>query len=259
MPMPLILLALVAVLAACASPAPPSASAVSIAPQPARSSQPPVGEADPLAPPLAFLRYSCDGHPFALDLLSAPAQAEFEDHLSAAAFRAFLASGEARHLVPARGWYLAGRDLRTASYVAGVEGDPPFASVNLEIRATGWEVVGYGECRPQLALEGMNPVIFEFADEIPGPDATQIEVEASELSCASGRPVGARLQPAQIIETPPAVYVLLTATTQAREQDCPGHRSTSVTLVLSAPLGDRQLLDVGVFPFHNPAEPWPPG
>jgi hypothetical protein len=249
---------LAVVVVACGSPAPLPAVSASVAPQTTQGSVPP-GEADPLDPTLAFLRYSCDGHPFALDLLSAPGRAEFEDHLSATALRAFLASGEARHLVPASGWYLAGRDVRTASYVAGVDGDPPFASIDFEIGATGWKVVGYGGCWPKLALEGLNPVMFEFGDVIPGPEATQIEVDATEISCASGRPMGARLRPAQIAETPAAVYVLLTATTQAREQDCPGHPSTRVSLELSTPLGNRPVVDVAVFPFHNPSEPWPRG
>lgn len=244
----------------------PSTSEGPASPPPSPSASPstppsssPIAEPEPLDPALAFLRYTCDGHPFALGLLALPGQAELEAHPSADALRAFLASGEAADLVPIGGWYLAGRDERTASYVAAMAGDPPFAEVQLALGDGGWQVVGYGQCRPMLALEGQNPVMFEFADDRPGPGDRQVEVLATELSCAGGRPTGARLRPARIIETPAAVYVLLTAATQPGGHDCPGNPSTRVTLVLTAPLGNRPVLDVAVFPFHDPAEPWPPG
>jgi hypothetical protein len=218
---------------------------------------PPLLDPDLLDPALAFLRYSCGGLPFGLDLFAVPGRAELEDHPSADALRTFLAGGEASDLVPIGGWHLAGRDAESASYVAQVAGDPPFASIGVSFRDGDWQVEDYGQCRPEVAMEGLNAATFRFVGDAPGPDATRLAVDVTEGACAGGRPMGARLRPPTVVETATFVYVLFAATSQDGAQDCQGNPATRVTLELSASIGDRRLLDVAVFPFHDPATDWP--
>ncbi|HEY7524942.1 MAG TPA: hypothetical protein VH720_14930 [Candidatus Limnocylindrales bacterium] len=219
-------------------------------------SAPPL-DPDPLDPRLTFLRYGCDGHPFGLDLFAVPGRAELEDHPSAEALRTFLAGGEAADLVPIGGWHLAGRDAESASYVAQVAGDPPFASIGASLRDGTWTVEDYGQCRPMVAMEGLNAATFRFVGDAPGPDATRLELDVTEIACAGGRPMGTRLRPATVIETEGFVGLLFTAVTQAGGQDCQGNPATRVTVELGAPVGERRVLDLAVFPFHDPATDWP--
>jgi len=236
--------------------APPGASAPSPSSPETASAPPPhngqLGQ-------LADLRYTCGGHPFGFDALTGPGNAELEAHPTADALRAFLAGGEARDLVPNTGWHLAGRDARTASYVALAAGDPPFAEVQLELDAGAWKVVGFGQCRPTLDLEGLNAALFQYAGPPPGPGDRRFDVLVTEIECAGGRPMGARLQRPQIAVTPDAVYVVFTVVAQAGAHDCPSNPSTRVTVELPEPLGERPVRDAAVFPFHDPAEDWPPG
>jgi hypothetical protein len=258
-----VVIVLLVSMAGCAGPpastAAPGASTLPAGPGQTTVSQGarPPGEPNPLDPALAFLRYSCGGHPFGLDLLAVPGQAELEDHPSAEALRMFLAGGDASDLVPIGGWHLAGRDAERASYVAQVAGDPPFASIDLAFRDGTWQVDGYGQCRPMLVMEGLNPATFQFVGDVPGPEATRVDVDVTETACAGGRPMGARLRPATVIETDAFVYLLFTATSQDGGQDCPGNPATRVTVELRAPVGDRTVMDVAVFPFHDPSTPWP--
>lgn len=258
-----ILVALLLSMAGCAGPsvsnsAPvPSATPSGPSQAPTSQSPQPPGEPNPLDPALAFLRYSCGGHPFGLDLLAAPGQAELENHPSAEALRQFLAGGAASDLVPIGGWHLAGRDTLRASYVAQVAGDPPFASIDLSFRDGSWHVDGYGQCRPMFEREGLNPATFQFVDGPPEPDATRMELDVTEVACASGRPMGARLQRPTVVENDSFVYLLFVAKSQDGGQDCPSNPATRVTVELRAPVGARTVLDVAVFPFHDPSTPWP--
>jgi hypothetical protein len=236
-------------LGGCAAPAPPVTPSGSAGPQP-----------EPVDPGLAGVRFSCSGHPFGLALLDEPGTAELEDHPSAEALRQFLAQPNAEaDILPASGWHLAGRDAERASYVAAGPGDPPFVEAQLEIHPAGWKVAGWGQCRPQIALDGLGAATFQFAGRPPGPDTERFDVLVTEMACAGGRPPGVRLLPPQIAKTTDAIFVLFTVRSQAGDLNCPSNPSTQVAIELGEAVGSRRVLDAAVFPFHDPAEPWPPG
>jgi len=205
--------------------------------------------------------YTCGGDPFTLDLFTLPGVAELDPHPSAGALRALLAGPDMEtDFLPDSGWYLAGRDATRASFVAPVAGDPPFVEAVIENGPDGWRPAGWGQCRPRLALDGLSAAtwILDPAEAVPGPETTTFTALVTETDCASGRPPGDRLQPPEVFYGTEEVVVIFAVRPQAGNQDCQGNPSTAVTVELSEPLGERRLLDGGVFPLHDPAEPWPP-
>lgn len=77
----------------------------------------------------------------------------------------------------------------------------------------------------------------------PDADATTLVLEATERECASGRPMGDRLNEPEVTLTDEAVLILLTAQRLDGDQDCPGNPSQRVEIQLPEPLGQRELRD----------------
>lgn len=212
----------------------------------------------------AALRFSCwgDAHPFTPQLLDAPANAELDQHPSARALLAFLeAGGPETDFLPKRGWLLAGRDERSAAFVARVPGDPPFAEAQVALQESGgWRVVGWDQCRPRAVFAGLNGATWTLDPELlpPGPEATQFRALVTETECASGRPSGGRVLPPAIFYGTDEVTVVFAVRPQPGDAfNCQGNPATPVLVVLDEPLGERRLLDGGVFPPHDPTQPWP--
>ena len=77
-----------------------------------------------------------------------------------------------------------------------------------------------------------------------GPDTTTLVLQATERGCASGQPMGDRLNEPGITLTDDAVLILLTAQPpEGDAQDCPGNPSQRVEIDLTEPLGQRELRD----------------
>lgn len=209
------------------------------------------------------VRFSCGGnfHSFSPDLLDQPATAELDSHPSARALVAFLAERQLEtDFLPRRGWLLAGRDDRTASFLAEVAGDPPFAEVQVELQATGWRVVGWGQCRPRAVFQGLNGATWILDPElpVPGPADTEFQALVTETECASGQPSVGRVLPPAIFYDADEVTVIFAVRPLAGDFfDCQGNPATPMLVVLDEALGDRQLLDGGVFPPHDPTQLWP--
>jgi hypothetical protein len=220
----------------------------------------PSAEELPDALVLAEARYSCDGPPgFLPTILDEPATAETEDHPSAVALRAAIAeAGPDIDLLPASGYWLASRDDRVAEYVARVPAgaDPPFVSATLENQGAAWKLAGWGQCRPQLVLEGLSLATWVLDPDAPAPQPGTKTFHAlvTERECTSGQPMGARLRPPSVTYGRDSVFVVFAATPQINLgfATCPGNPPARVVVELSEPLGDRRLLDAAFFP---PAEP----
>jgi hypothetical protein len=225
----------------------------------------PTPPADAQPPPAAGgeTRYSCGGPPgFLPSLLDQPANAELEDHPSAAALRAAIAQvGIDIDMLPAQGYWLASRDERTASYLAR---DPRgeedhFISASFERNdAGGWDLGGWGGCRPEIVLDGLNLASWVLDPDAPQPDAaaTTFAALVTERTCTGGQPMGGRLQPPTITYGPDTVVVVFAARPLEGDAfDCPGNPPTRVVVELREPLGQRELLDGGFFPPAEPVEP----
>jgi hypothetical protein len=219
-------------------------------------------DAPPPAAGLGETRYTCTGAPgFLPSLLDQPAIAELEDHPSAVALRAAIAEvGPDIDMLPASGYWLLNRDDRSAEYLArdpaGAESDFVFA--HMENQGAGWTNGGWGGCRPEIVLDGLNLATWVLDPDVPPPGAgaTTFTALVSERTCTGGKPMGARLQPPSITYGPDAVLVVFGARPLEGDSfDCPSNPSTRVVVQLREPLGERRLLDAGFFP---PAEPVAP-
>lgn len=252
----LLTVALAGCTGASVPPAPSSGGGPTAAPTDAPADAPPgVGD-------LGETRYTCTGPPgFLPSVLDQPANAELEDHPSAAALRAAIAEvGLDIDMLPESGYWLVSRDDRAAQYLArdprGADGGFVFASI--ENHGAGWENGGWGGCRPEIVLDGLNLATWTLDPDAPAPDAaaTTFAALVTERTCTGGQAMGARLQPPSITYGDRAVLVVFAARPLLGGAfECPGNPSTRVVVQLREPLGGRQLLDAGFFP---PAEPVAP-
>ena len=121
-----------------------------------------------------------------------------------------------------------------------------------------WRATGFGGGCNNLSVaypEGLNQVeIYLDPTNPPAADQTEIALLVTERACASGQPMGDRLLEPQVIEEADRVLLVFAAATDPGDATCPGNPSTPVTVTLSAPLGQRELLDAGIFP-PRPLEP----
>ena len=223
---------------------------------------PALTEPPPAAPPTLELTYSCGGPPgFAPALLDRPANAETEEHPSAAALRAAIAEDRPEtEILPASGYWLVSRDDRFARYIARgpVEDGLGFVSPIIETRGGGWELAGAGGClRPGIVLDGLNPATWVLDPAAPAPDAaaTTFTALVTEGACTSGQPMGGRLLPPSIDYGVDAILVVFAARPLAGGADCQGNPATRAVVQLREPLGDRRLLDASVFPPMEPLAP----
>jgi hypothetical protein len=236
------LVALVAV-AACGSEPAPSAP----------SSRPPPSAA------AGSLLFSCGELPFDPAVLAGPGGAEQVDDPLAAALRRHLGTDDLEtNNLPDAGWILVGMTPLRAEFVARDRaGD--WWYVGIANSGSGWEVDSWGGCVPHAVLPGLNLAEWVLDPDVPppGPDAATFGALVTERACASGKPMGDRLQPPFIAYGEAEVIVVFGARPQRGGQDCQGNPPSAVTVDLREPLGDRRLVDGSVFPPADAARPRP--
>ena len=229
----------------------------------AASASPALGSPDAPAngPDLAALRYSCVGPPgFLPTLFDQPGTAELEDHPSAASLRVFLAEDSfGLGFLPDAGYWLVHRDEREAQYIARrpVENESPFGYLTMQAKGASWGFAGGGDCRPEVLLEDQMPATWTLLPNQPAPDRSTVEFTAlvTDTGCTGGEPVGPRLLPPSITYTDNAVLIVFAARPFQGITTCQGKPPTKAVVRLREPLGDRRLLDAGVFPPADPAAP----
>jgi hypothetical protein len=208
------------------------------------------------------IRWSCGPPPgFAPGLLDQPARAETEIHPSAAALRSALAGdGPGSDLVPKSYWLLS-RDEKIAEYFArgpgGGEGD--WWSLTIQNQHGDWKLAGVGPCQLRGVLGELSQARWILDPDLPRPgaEATTFTALVTEMTCTGGQAMGPRLMPPSVVYGKDSVLVVFAARPLGGDGafDCPSNPSTRVVVELREPLGDRHLLDAGVFP---PAEPVAP-
>jgi hypothetical protein len=94
-------------------------------------------------------------------------------------------------------------------------------------------------------VAGSSPAVWTLASEFASgiaPGSTSIEIAASRLECSSG--VTGELFPPTISYEPERVLVKVTdAPLPDGAYECPSNDLVSVTVTLTEPLGDRDLVD----------------
>jgi hypothetical protein len=150
--------------------------------------------------------------------------------------------------LPRDGWRVASLRLPKAVFVAPAEKGWAFATV-AEQADGSWEFFEGGTCN----LVARVPAGLAFASwnlDAGTPlaaDASQISVQAREEACANGKPPGDRLLPV-IIDVNPATVTITILVRRLANADCQGNPSFPLQVTLSAPLGDRVLLDGSAYP-----------
>ncbi len=206
----------------------------------------------PGEPPLAGeIRYSCGGPPgFLPSLLDQEPNAELESHPSAEALRQTIARNELEtDILPKSGYWLASRDASSAQYIARGPGadDPQFVEATFNNERATWTLAGWGPCQPTIVLDGLSLATWTLDPELPLP---------TERTCTGAQPMLGRLLPPSITYGAGSISLVFAA--RPLEGDmftCPGNPSTRVTVELREPLGDRRLLDAGLFPPRDASLP----
>jgi len=217
--------------------------------------------ADP--PPLGEIRYSCSGPPgFLPSMLDQEPNAELESHPSAEALRRTIAGGQEADILPNGGYWLASRDASTAQYIArspgGGGGEPEFVEATFNNVGASWTLAGWGQCRPTIVLDGLSLATWTLDPALPPPDASATSFMAlvTERTCTGAQPMLGRLLPPSVIYGADSISLVFAARPLEGEMfTCPGNPSTRVTVELREPLGDRRLLDAGLFPPRDASLP----
>lgn len=126
-------------------------------------------------------------------------------------------------------------------------------SIDFERDDTGrWEAGGWGDCQLAVVIPpGRGQV--EVTAPRGGVDASTPTptVLVNERDCTSGRDPRPFLGEPEIVESDDAVLVTLTSTALREAATCVGNPSVPLELSLAEPLGDRRLLDAGVWPYRE--------
>jgi hypothetical protein len=198
--------------------------------------------------------YACDDGPaFQPGLLTGPANAESEDHPSAAALRALIASPETQgDGLPSTGWRRLERTATSANYLARSTLDRRFVEASLVVRDGAWAPEGYGTCQAQLRRANLGATFLQVDPAGPPPDASmrRLHLLVNELRCSSGKRIGDRLREPIVEMSADQVRIAFGVVPLPGAQDCQGVRPTPVVVELGAPLGVRQVVNASVLPFQ---------
>jgi hypothetical protein len=111
-----------------------------------------------------------------------------------------------------------------------------------------WLLTASGACTQRVELGGgLGEADLTFAS-MPSPDARTLEVLVHERACASGQTAEGRVEVVRLDETADEVRLVIGVHGLDGAQTCPGNPPTPFTVVLSEPLGDREVVDVSVVP-----------
>jgi hypothetical protein len=142
-------------------------------------------------------------------------------------------------------WVLVERDDFGATFVAD-RGDtlleaPVFASRD------GWVpgTIAYCEPRPVTPRDGNEArLYFDPAHPLPTARSTELHALVHEMECSSGTSPASRLMPPLVRYEPGRVAVRVRIRPVAGGANCPGNPMQPVTLVLPAPVGDREIVGI---------------
>lgn len=200
-------------------------------------------------------RIGCEFGPFfpASALDTAPPLIEDSDVPEVAdAIASFLTGGEGEAGWPQQNWRVLEvvPEDRVQLVHPGDAAAPhlAFMSASWEDGLWRWSGAGIpGSCALMLEPDDASGTVEWVLDPAgPAPDASSTEVTllATEQGCASGQPMGDRLNPPNVSMTADAVLIELNSRLpEGDAQTCPGNPSQSVVVTLPEPLGDRELRD----------------
>ena len=86
----------------------------------------------------------------------------------------------------------------------------------------------------RLGIDPENPV---------DPDSTTLRILVSEAGCSGAADPTERMRPPEVIETDTEIRIAVAVVPPDGPQTCPGNPPVPLTIELSAPIGDRAVLD----------------
>lgn len=118
--------------------------------------------------------------------------------------------------------------------------------------AGGWEAGGWGDCQLAVVIppgRGQVEVAAPPGGVDPGTETPTVLV--NERDCTSGRDPRPFLGEPQVVETDDAVLVTLTSEAVSEDVTCQDNPAVPLELGLEEPIGERRLLDAGVWPYRE--------
>lgn len=124
--------------------------------------------------------------------------------------------------------------------------------VTVEATPEGWQATDPDGVCDLRAVPGPDLNVASWTlDETPTSADRSLRVLVMEEACASGRTAEGRIEPPLLFLDKDRVIVTIGVRPAGGGQDCPGHGSAPYTVELGQALGDRVLLDGGVYPPLN--------
>ena len=204
------------------------------------------------AQPSVRLALSCGNGP---DFLPGDLQGQPSDPGADPVGRAlarFLSTNEASFArLPPAGWLRVAANRDNVLFLAPSRlPDARFAMVVLRQTNGDWAPEAWGGCEPVVRGGSTFPAQWALVSRANG-EATSFEVWIRPTDCATGQPLGDRLLPPIVNYGDTSVTVTWQTAAVVRNSQavaCPAEVPARTTLVLSQPLGERELLDGGVYP-----------
>ena len=158
-------------------------------------------------------------------------------------------------MLPEDGWKVVSENGRTTTLLAPLRDS--FASATFEKRDQGWAPAGWGECVPRLVQEAKSVLRWAFTEESypPDADATELDVLVTEVECSGGRDIEGLIEPRVTYGRRTIEVVLVAPGLSSGKNEvytCMGTSPTEYTLELQEPVGEREVVDVSVYPAVEP-------
>lgn len=191
---------------------------------------------------------------FAPAVLGQPASDEMATDPAAAALREYLVASsglEETATRPATGWHRIVLTAVQVQFVAVGTDRKGLWVIGLEARDGAWETILDGACHGQVKRPaGFGPAGWWLDPAFPPPGKQDLvlHVLINEESCASGKSPEGRVGPPEIAYFQQAIVVTLSVRPRSGGQDCPSNPDFAMKIRLNEPVGDRRILDGGLFP-----------
>ena len=216
------------------------------------------GPATPPPGALPAVALTCgDEQVFGPEALTTVGEAHLAADAAGDALRAFLASPEGAAFGTSS-WVRVAETADQVQFVGRRPNDEGWLVVNFTARDDHWELDLAGECKPRVVLGGgLGPADW-WIDPAGPPvsrDATEFDAVVLERACASGQSSDGRIASPFVLYEPDSVVLTFGVVLKPDGQRCPGHPPTSYHVKLDEPIGDRWLLDGGVYPPRDATKP----
>lgn len=215
----------------------------------------------PTAPPagdLPAVALTCDaGGDFGPEALTTVGEAHLAVDAPGDALRGFLASPEGAAFGTSS-WVRVTETADHVQFIGRRPNDEGWLVVGFAVRDGEWALDLAGECKPRVVLGGgLGPADWWIDPASPpiSRDATEFDALVLERACASGLSSEGRIAPPFSRYEPDSVVLTFGVVLKPGGGRCPGHPPSSYHVKLDEPLGDRWLLDGGVFPPRDATTP----